>query len=90
MPYLYVKVSVVGSAFSIYLGFKKMVHDRVSDITNVAATWDTSFTGTHGGSSEYILSLLSQGMDRFILQFFRLNEVACEKRFTFSKSQDTE
>ena len=90
LPYLYVKVSVVGRAFSIDLSFKKLVHDRLSDITNVAATWDTSFTGTHGGDSGYILSLVSRGMDRFIHEFLRRNEVACEKRFALPSSPNTE
>ena len=90
LPYLYINVNVVGHAFSINLSFKKMVHDRLSDITNLAATWDTNFTGTHGGDSGYILSLVSRGMDRFILQFLRLNEVACEKRFALPNSRNTE
>lgn len=75
--YLYVNVHVVGQAFSRSLVLRKWVHDFSSDISLPATTWDTGATGTHGGDAGYILSGVSQDMDRFLVAFFRVNEAAC-------------
>ena len=74
---LYVRVTVVGRAFSSNLLFFKPVTDPWSDTTGLATTWETGSTGTHGGDADYILSGLSQQMDRFLLEFLRVNEEAC-------------
>jgi len=80
--YLYVNVNVFRMAFSINLEFKKYVHDPLSGNTGPATTWVAGTTGTHGGSgANYILSSLSQYMDKFLVEFLRVNEKACEKRF---------
>ena len=83
--YVFVSVNVVGNAFSIELQFKKLVYDRFSGNTFFAVTWETGSTGTHGGRADYILSSISQAMDRFLLNFLRVNEDACEKRFSLPK-----
>ena len=82
-PYhhLYINVNVDGRGLSISLRFKKIVHDPLSGNTGVATTWNTGGAGTHGGNANYILSLLSQYMDEFLVEFLRVNEKACEKRF---------
>ncbi len=82
-PYhsLYINVNVAGRGFSIRLEFKKDVYDPLSGDTGVATTWNTGGAGTHGGNANYILSLLSQYMDEFLVEFLRVNEKACEKRF---------
>ena len=77
-PYLYVNVNVVGRAFNTSLEYNKQVHDLASDVTSVASMWDISFTGTHGGSSNYILSTISELMDRFLVEYLRVNEAACK------------
>lgn len=80
-PYLYINVNVFRRSFNIRLAFKKKVHDPLSGITGIAVTWNAGSTGTHGGSASYILSALSQHMDKFLVEFLRVNEKACEKRF---------
>ena len=79
--YLYVNVNVFRMAFSINLEFKKYVHDPLSGNTGPATTWNTGGAGTHGGNANYIVSLVSQYMDEFLVEFLRVNEKACEKRF---------
>ena len=75
--FLYVSVNVAGPAFSRSLELMKRVHDLSSDTINLAATWSTEATGTHGGDAGYILSAVSQAMDSFLVAFFRVNEAAC-------------
>lgn len=81
-PYLYINVNVVGRGFSIRLDFRKDVYDPLSGNTGFAITWNTGGAGTHGGSgANYILSAISRHMDKFLVEFLRVNEKACEKRF---------
>ena len=50
---------------------------RVSDQNGFAATWDTTSYGTHGGNAGLILQFVSEHLDRFVLEYLRVNEVAC-------------
>ncbi len=80
--YLYVRVSLVGNAFALRLQIKKLVFDpHFSGSPGVATTWDNSSIGTHDSSAGYILSGVSQHMDAFLVEFLRVNEAACAKRF---------
>ena len=78
--YLYVNVTVTKVAYSIKVELKKMVLDLFSGHNSFAGTWLTGFTGTHGGSSEYILSILTKQMNEFILELLRANDEACEQK----------
>ena len=80
-PYLYINVNVVGRGFSISLEFKKDVYDLLSGNRGLATTWDRGGTGTHGGYANFLLSSISRHMDKFLVEFLRVNEKACEKRF---------
>ena len=75
--YLYVNINVVANAFSIWLGFNKMVFDLRSFSALPAATWSSGVTGTHGKDSQYILGNLSRHLDSFLVGFLRVNEPAC-------------
>lgn len=75
--YLYVNVNVAGPAFSLSLEFNKPFYDPLSDTPGLATTWDIGVTGTHGGNAGYILSNVSQHMDRFLVEFLRVNEAEC-------------
>ena len=79
--YLYVNVNVVDRAVSIRLEFRKRVRDILSGDTGRAATWKVGSAGTHGGDANYIVSHVSRLMDRFLVEFLRVNEKACGKRF---------
>ena len=91
-PYhhLYVNVNVYRMAFNIVLKFKKNVLDSLSGNTGIAATWDVGSTGTHGGNANYILSLISQYLDKFLVEFLRVNEKACEKRLAPPRARPPE
>ena len=75
--YLYVRVSVVEVAFSMNLAFNKRVSDSLSGESFRAATWNSDSTGTHGRNADYILQGLSERLDRFVLEYLRVNEAAC-------------
>jgi len=79
VPYLYVNVHVVGRAFSIRLEYKKDLYDAdFAHASGYATTWTSNSAGTHGGDAAYIVSALSQHMDKFLVEFLRVNEDACE------------
>ena len=60
------------------LEFKKRVSDSLSGESFFAGTWDSSVTiGTHGRDANYILQSLSELLDRFVLEYLRVNEAAC-------------
>ncbi len=81
--YLYVRVGVLVSenrrsgAFSIRVSFNKLLFDFVSDEFGFAETWDTASYGIHSGDADYILRGVSEQLDRFILEYLRVNETAC-------------
>ena len=75
--YLYVNVNVLSRSFSVDVDYKKPVYDAVSGETNYATTWDFGGAGGHGGDASFILQGLSEQLDRFILEYLRVNEDAC-------------
>jgi len=77
-PYLYVNVNVFGHAFSISIYFNKPLFDAASATTGYAITWNTGFTG-YSRDASYIISGISQGTDRFIDEYLRVNEAACTR-----------
>ena len=79
LPYLYVNVNVVGRGFSWGMDYKKLVYDAVSDETFYATTWNIGSAGTHGRDAGFILQGLSEHLDRFILEYLRVNEHACDQ-----------
>ena len=80
-PYLYVRVGVLvsenrrGGAFNVEVVFKKYLRDGVSEQNGFAVTWDTGSYGTHSGNAGFILQSLSEHLDRFVLEYLRVNEV---------------
>ena len=76
---LYVYVRVVGAAFHVSVEYNKVVKDRFGR-ANRAVTWVTRSTGTHGRDAGFILSDLSRHLDKFLADYLRVNEAACEAR----------
>ena len=74
---LYVRVGVFGGAFHIKVSFKKRLRDDVSEKNGIAETWDTGSLGTHGGNGGFILQGVSEHLDRFVLEYLRVNETVC-------------
>ena len=89
-PFLYVNVHVAGDAFHVSVEYQKWVQDSLSDLSGRATTWEAGSTGTHGDDASYILSSVSRYMDQFLLEFLRVNDEACEKRFSLPNSHNTE
>ena len=79
-PYLSIQVNVAGRGFSVRLEFRKWVSDPLSGEEAYAATWKNGATGIAASGSGFILSTISQYLDRFLVEFLRVNEAACEKR----------
>ena len=83
LPYLYVRVGVLVSenrrsgAYTVEVVFKKYLRDGVSEQNGFAATWNTGSYGTHSGNAGFILQSMSEHLDRFVLEYLRVNEVAC-------------
>ncbi|MCY4127617.1 MAG: hypothetical protein OXG15_00085 [Gammaproteobacteria bacterium] len=78
--YLYVNINVVGGAFNAKLSFRKPVNDPFTGELGTATTWTRAVTGTHGNSSGFILSSLSELIDEFLVDFLRVNDEECRKR----------
>ena len=76
---LYVNVTVIGPAFSISVEYRKLVIDHFGHV-DITATWNTGSTGTHGRDGGYIVSSLSQHMDKFLVDYLRVNEKACKSK----------
>lgn len=75
---LMVSINVLGSAFSIDIDFVKWVTDMHGK-AGPARTWNSGSTGTHGpGGKNYIMSSLSQHLDKFILRYLQVNEADCQ------------
>ncbi|MYH34746.1 MAG: hypothetical protein F4013_05250 [Gammaproteobacteria bacterium] len=76
-PYLYVQVNVVSRSFSINVMYSKVVIDVATELPGSAMTWTTGVTGSHGGDSGYVLSVVYREIDRFIDEYLRVNAEAC-------------
>ena len=76
--YLYVRISVLGFSHSVVIAYNKRVRDYASGESRTAITWSRGFIGTHGSSSSFILSGVSEHMDRFIDEYLRVNASACK------------
>ena len=76
-PWLYIRVNVVSAAYSVHVGFRKVLWDRITVEPGYAETWDTGLAGTHGSNAAFLLSNVSQQIDRFIDEYLRINAEAC-------------
>ena len=79
-PFLYLNVNVVGEAFNTSLEYRKRVLDLVTSEVFWTTTWDAGATGQHAGDAEYIVSDVSEQLDRFLTEYLRVNEAACSSR----------
>ena len=79
--FLGIEIAVYDQAFNISLLFGKEVKDSLfSQHGGVGFTWIDGVTGTHDDTSRYILSVLSTRLDRFIVEYFRANQAACDQK----------
>ena len=76
---LYVNCSVVGPAYNVTVDYMKLAMDEFG-VPGRATTWTSGSTGTHGGNEHYIAGVLAGHMDKFLVEYLRANEEACEAR----------
>jgi len=75
--YLYINVNLSGRAFSISVQYKKLLYDPISDFSVPATTWNRGIVGTHGGYAGYIVQLVSELVDDFLVAYLHVNEEDC-------------
>ena len=80
--HLYVTVHVSDHAFLVQINYRKSVIDVATTLHNFASTWDDGAIGTHGGDPGFVLAGLSGLIDKFLVEYLRVNEAACEVRFS--------
>ena len=73
---LHVRVSVLSRVFFIEVAFNKVLFDVASATIFEASTWEQGSIG-RSGDPGFILQGLSELLDRFILDYLRVNEDAC-------------
>ena len=76
---LYVRVTVTGPAVSVHVGYDKLVTDSVSGVEGPAETWRTGSTGIHGRDSGFIVQNVSEKLDKFLVEYLRVNEEHCPR-----------
>lgn len=79
---LHIDVSTAGRAFAVGVSYTKPLYDPASGETSHAISWRDGTIGMHGGSIEdaavYIRSVVSEKVDKFLVEYLRVNEKACE------------
>ena len=83
-------LNAVGRGTWMNLEFRKLVFDRNSRSAHWAATWIHGGGGTYGNDAGDILSLVSTLMDKFLVEYLRVNEEACERRFALPNPRNEE
>ena len=78
--YINITINVVGRAFNTAVKYKKWVIDLENNSNGPATTWNTGSTGTYGGDAGFIIQDLSSHLDRFLAEYLRVNESACDTR----------
>jgi len=74
---LIVEVQAVEEALSVDLSFSKAVVDVPSSVVGPARTWSEGRIGTHFGSGDFVLNIITRLTDTFIDDSLRVNAEAC-------------
>ena len=76
--FLQVRVHLGGPAVSWSIRFEKLMTDWATDLVAWADTgWQTGAFGAHRDDSNFILSSIAPGIDKFIDNYLRVNEPSC-------------
>ena len=78
-PTLAVSAEVVGSAFLVQVELLKTLSDPASGSKFDAGTWESGSLGTHGGNSGYIVQLVAEELDKFLVEYLRVNDKDCPR-----------
>ena len=79
-PFLYVNVNVVARSAAVSVEYVKRMLDCLSLIDDFAVTWERSVL-VSGASRSNVMSAASELLDRFLVEYLRVNEEACNARF---------
>ncbi len=77
-PFVGMEVSVAGAAHNVSLVLYKIMSDDVSGVRAFGMSWMFQVTGTHGDAPERVLSDASKVVDRFLTDYRRVNDDACD------------
>ena len=79
VPYLAVDILTLddGPAFVRQIQLSKWNRDDRTGLEQGTFTWESLGFGTHGGDAGFIMQGLSEDVDRFILEYLRVNEGYC-------------
>ena len=77
--YLYLLVGVSGRAFLAEIGYAKPVADHFGQHAGVLTWRSGPVIGTHGRDSGFIMSSVYRELDRFLVEYLRVNEEACNE-----------
>ena len=72
-------VDVVGSNFTVSVEYGKRVTDIYGESGHVG-TWRSTFTHAHNKSDWFVMGVVSDQLDRFLNEYLRVNEEACESK----------
>ena len=73
----YVRISVVGEAFSVRVLFRPRVH-RPGLGSAFVATWGKPVTGLHNNDLDHVLERVEERADHFADEYLRVNAEACD------------
>ena len=60
--------------------YLKSLYDPVSGRTSsLATTWESGSFGTHGDDPGFIVQSLSEHLDKFLVEYLRVNEEDCPR-----------
>ena len=78
-PYLSVATEVDGDAFLVQVHLQKTLSDPASGEESQATTWGSGRYGTHAGRAGHIVQLVAEELDRFLVEYLRVNEKDCPR-----------
>ena len=74
--HLYVNVNVTSRGYHLSVEYMKSLTDTFG-ASGLAVTWESGSSGTQGGNAGFIVSRLSQHLDKFLAAYLGVNEPAC-------------
>ena len=76
---LSVRVGVVRRSFGLTAEYFKRLSDPVTGETSIASTWQEVSFGAHGDNPGFIVQNLSEIVDKFLVEYLRVNEEDCPR-----------
>ncbi|MCY4587375.1 MAG: hypothetical protein OXB98_15160 [Bryobacterales bacterium] len=76
---VYAGVGMNGSSLSVYVHFRKQLHDPLSGQNGRAVTWSRLSGGRNAGGAPHALAVLGNHLDAFLNDYRRINKDACGK-----------